>query len=49
MVYFFSGGLTKDMVKYLTNMPDFEPIDVLVSQIDRSSIKEMIEYQIQKE
>lgn len=45
MVYFFSGGLTKDMVKYLTNMPDFEPIDVLVSQLDRSSIKEMIEYQ----
>ena len=33
------------MVKYLTAMPGFEPIDVLVSQLDRSSIKEMINHQ----
>lgn len=45
MDYYFSGGLTKDMVGYLTAMPGFEPIDVLVSQLDRSSIKEMIFHQ----
>lgn len=43
--YYFSGGLTRDMADMLKNMPGFEPIDVLVSQLDRSSIKQMIEYQ----
>ena len=45
MVYYFSGGLTRDMINCLTNMPGYEPIDVLVSQLDRTSIKQMIEYQ----
>jgi hypothetical protein len=45
MVYFFSGGLTKQMAEILTSMPGYEPIDVLVSQLDRNSIKEMLKYQ----
>lgn len=40
--YIFSGGLTKKMSEYLKAIPEFEPMDVLVSQLDRSSIKEMI-------
>lgn len=44
MRYVLSGNLTKQMVEYLTKMPRFEPLDVLVSQLDRSSIKEMIEH-----
>lgn len=43
--YYFSGGLQKDMLEFLINMPDFEPLDVLVSQIDRSSINKMLEFQ----
>lgn len=42
--YVFSGGLVESMVSYLEKAPQFEPIDVLVSQLDRSSIKKMIEY-----
>lgn len=45
MDYYFSGGLTKGMVGYLTALPGFEPIDVLVSQLDRSSIKDIIMHQ----
>ena len=45
MVYYFSGGLTRTMVDLLKNVPDFEYIDVLVSQLDRNSISKMIEYQ----
>ena len=43
--YYFSGGLTREMADLLKTLPDFQPIDVLVSQLDRSSIKQMIEYQ----
>lgn len=43
--YYFSGGLTQDMVDVLVKMPDYEPIDVLVSQLDRTSIKEMLKHQ----
>lgn len=42
--YVFSGGLTRNMVKYLTNIAEFKPMDVLVTQLDRSSIRDMIEY-----
>lgn len=45
MVYFFSGGLTQKMVDLLKNVPNFEPIDVLVSQLDRNSIDKMIQFQ----
>lgn len=42
--YFFSGSLTRDMIETLAKMPNYEPIDVLVSQIDRSAIKTMLKY-----
>lgn len=42
--YIFSGGITNQMAEYLKQIEDFEPMDVLVSQLDRSSIKKMLEY-----
>ena len=42
--YVFSGSLTKLMHDYLVKMPDFEPLDILVSQIDRSGVRQAIEY-----
>ncbi len=42
--YVFSGGLTDDMHDLLINNKYFEPLDILVSQIDRGSIKKMIEW-----
>ena len=42
--YIFSGGMTERMVEYLEKVPEFEPMDVLVSQLDRSSIQKMIQY-----
>lgn len=42
--YFFSGSLTRSMIETLSKMPDYKPIDVLVSQLDRSAIKSMLQY-----
>lgn len=42
--YIFSGGLTRKMVELLKRIDTFEPIDVLVSQLDRGSIFDMIQY-----
>lgn len=42
--YFYSGGFTNEMATLFRQMPGFEPIDVLVSQLDRSSIKQMLQY-----
>lgn len=42
--YIFSGSLTNEMKDLLQAMPDFEPLDMLVSQLDRSSVKQMIEW-----
>lgn len=42
--YFYSGSLTDKMYEYLTNMPDFEPLNILVSQIDRSAIEKSIKW-----
>lgn len=42
--YVFSGTLTNDMVKMLENIPDFKPMDVLVTQVDRSGVTKMLEY-----
>lgn len=39
----FSGGITEKMVQYLLAIDEFEPMDVLVSQLDKNSIKKMIE------
>lgn len=43
--YFFSGSLTDEMMDRLASIPDYEPIDVLVSQLDRYSIQMMMDYQ----
>lgn len=42
--YVFSGSLTDEMHDMLLAMPDFEPLDILVSQIDRSAIKKTIQW-----
>lgn len=42
--YIFSGSLTSAMVEALLKAPQFEPMDVLVSQLDRSGVDGMIEY-----
>lgn len=42
--YVFSGSMTDEMHDLLVGMPDFEPLDILVSQLDRSSISKMIEW-----
>lgn len=36
--YYFSGSLTTEMHDMLLNMPEFEPLDILISQLDRSAI-----------
>ena len=36
--YVFSGSLIESMCNYLLNAPQFEPMDVLVSQLDRSGV-----------
>ena len=43
MPYIFSGSLTDKMVEYLLAIPQFEPMDILVSQLDRGSITKMLE------
>lgn len=45
--YVFSGSLTEEMHDMLLNMPGFEPLDILISQIDRSAIKKTIEWKKQ--
>lgn len=42
--YVFSGSTTKAMHDYLLAMPGFEPLDILVSQVDRSGVRQAIEY-----
>jgi len=42
--YVMSGSLTTAMVEKLITIPTFEPIDVLVSQLDRAGVNKMLEY-----
>lgn len=42
--YIFSGSLLDRLVDYLLAMDEFEPMDVLVSQLDRSGVNKMLEY-----
>ena len=42
--YIYSGSLTTQMVEKFMAAPQFEKIDVLVSQLDRSGVDKMIEY-----
>ncbi len=42
--YVFSGSLTDEMHDMLLKMPQFEPLDILITQLDRSAIKKTIEW-----
>lgn len=42
--YIFSGALTNQMVEFLLQIPEFKPMDVLVSQVDRSGVKQMLAF-----
>ena len=42
--YVFSGSLTSQMQEYLRAMNDFKPFNVLVSQVDKSGLKQAIEW-----
>ena len=42
--YVFSGSLTDEMHDMLLKLPDFEPLDILITQLDRSAIKKTIEW-----
>lgn len=42
--YIFSGNTTQRMADFLVNAPQFEPIDILVSQLDRHAVKKALEY-----
>lgn len=45
--YTFSGSLTDEMHDMLVSNPNFEPLDILISQLDRSAIKKTIEWKRQ--
>ena len=42
--YVYSGSLTQEMHDMLLKMPNFQPLDILVSQIDRSGVKKALEW-----
>lgn len=42
--YYFSGSLTDEMHDMLLAMPGYEPIDILISQLDRSAIVKAIKW-----
>ena len=42
--YYFSGSLTQQMHDYLIAMPDFKPLDILISQLDKSAITKTIQW-----
>lgn len=42
--YIFSGSLVNSMIDGLLNAPQFEPMDVLVSQLDRSGVDTMLKH-----
>lgn len=42
--YFFSGSLTNAMHDMLAAMPDFEPLNILITQLDRSAITKAIQW-----
>lgn len=45
MIYYFSGNLTHEMHDRIIGLNNWETMDVLVSQLDRNSIKDAIQYQ----
>ena len=42
--YVYSGTLVQKMCEYLLAAPQFEPIDALVSQLDRAGVKTMLKH-----
>lgn len=42
--YVFSGSLVKTMKDMLLDMKDFEPLDILISQIERANVNQMIKW-----
>ena len=42
MKYIYSGGFSPRVVEYLKTFKDYEPVDMLVSQVDRSILKHAI-------
>lgn len=42
--YVFSGSLTYSMHDMLLKLPNFEPLDILISQLDRTAIKQAIQW-----
>ncbi len=42
--YIFSGTLTNQMFEYLKKVPGLDPIDVLVTQVDRSGVRQMLKF-----
>ena len=42
--YVFSGSLTDEMKELLENMPDFEPLDILNTQIDRGTCDKLMSW-----
>ena len=42
--YVFSGSLTNEMHDMLVAMPEFEPLDILITQLDRSAITKAIQW-----
>ena len=44
MEYYFSSNMSRGTIELLSTMPGFSPINTLVSQLDRTSISNMIEY-----
>ena len=42
--YIFSGSIIESMCDFLLAAPQFEPMDVLVSQLDRSGVAKMLEW-----
>lgn len=45
--YVFSGSLTTEMKDMLESCDDFEPLDMLVSQVDRGTVRQVIEWKKQ--
>lgn len=43
--YYFSGSLTREMHDRMMALNDWEPIDVLVTQLDRNGVKMALEFQ----
>lgn len=42
--YYFSGSLTDEMHDMLLNTPNFQPIDILITQLDRHAITKAIKW-----